>query len=112
MIAANEHTCPLFSNRSKSLFFKTHPAVKFGVNEQLFTPKQYKNAFRKAGFRQINIIPNGFENNFEKRRFKRFFQLMVRVPFIGEKLVKIILLSFSKAGTTIIIYGRKDKGIL
>ncbi len=109
IIAGGEHIRPFFI--SDETFRKNHPAVSFGANEHAYPHYRYRAAFRKAGLKNIKVIPRGFECDFgtiSQKNIRRLIKGIAGMPFIGESIVRFILLNFSGAGTEITIYGYKS----
>ncbi len=103
-IACGEHIRPLLS--SNKTFKKSHPAVKYGANENAYPWYRYANAFKEAGMK-VRIIPRGYECNFEtikQRPVRKIFQVMKRLKL--EWLIDFILLNFSGSGTEVTIVGK------
>jgi len=106
VIAGGEHIRPFFT--SDEAFRKKHPAVIFGANEHAYPYYQYKAAFIRAGVEDVKVIPRGFECDFEtisQKHIRTLIKGIAGIPFIGESIVRFILLNFSGAGTEITIHG-------
>jgi SAM-dependent methyltransferase len=109
VIAGGEHIRPFFTG--DEAFRKKHPAVIFGANEHAYPHYRYRDAFKKAGIIKVKVIPRGFECNFDtisQKFFRALIKNISKIPFIGESIVRFILLNFSGAGTEITIYGFKS----
>jgi SAM-dependent methyltransferase len=109
VIAGGEHIRPFFT--SDEAFRKKHPAVAFGANEHAYPYYQYRAAFKRAGLVDVKVIPRGFECDFDiisQKHIRSFIKSTSRIPFIGEVIVRFILLNFSGAGTEVTIYGFKS----
>ncbi len=109
VIAGGEHIRPFFAGEKE--FREKHPAVIFGANEHAYPYYRYRDAFKRAGIAKVKVLPRGFECDFEtiSRKHMRFLmKALLRVPFIGERIVSFIILNFSGAGTEITIYGIKS----
>ncbi|VVB87100.1 Ubiquinone/menaquinone biosynthesis C-methyltransferase UbiE [uncultured archaeon] len=109
VIAGGEHIRPFYS--SDEAFRKKHPAVAFGANEHAYPYYRYRSAFRSAGITKVKVIPRGFECDFEtisQKPVRALIKCILKIPIIGEGIVRSALLYFSGAGTEITIYGYKS----
>ncbi|MDD5472800.1 MAG: class I SAM-dependent methyltransferase [Candidatus Methanoperedens sp.] len=109
VIAGGEHIRPFFT--SDETFRKNHPAVVFGANEHAYPYYEYRDAFKNAGIVKVEVIPRGFECNFEtisQKHLRSFIKVISKIPFVGKGIVSQMLLNFSGAGTEITIYGFKQ----
>ncbi len=109
VIAGGEHIRPFFT--SDEAFRKKHPAVVFGANEHAYAYYRYREAFKLAGITNVKVIPRGFECDFDtisQKPIREFIKFISRIPLIGERIIRFILLNFSGAGTEITIYGFKS----
>ncbi len=104
MIASGEHIRPLLSSNEN--FKRSHPAVKYGANENAYPWYRYFDAFQNAGLDTI-IIPRGYECDFEtikQRPIRKIFQYMKRLKL--DWLIDFLLLNLSGAGTEVTIIGK------
>lgn len=109
IIAGGEHIRPFFTSDEE--FRKKHQAVIFGANEHAYPYYRYRDAFKQAGLAKVNVIPRGFECDFKtisQKPVRALIKGICRIPFIGERIVRFILLNFSGAGTEVTIYGFKS----
>ncbi|HEY9245654.1 MAG TPA: class I SAM-dependent methyltransferase [Candidatus Methanoperedens sp.] len=109
VIAGGEHIRPFFTSDEE--FRKKHPAVEFGANEHAYPYYRYKDAFKRAGIREVKVLPRGFECDFDtisQKIIRNLIKSLAGIPLIGESIVSFIILNFSGAGTEITIYGIKS----
>jgi SAM-dependent methyltransferase len=89
-IACNEHILPLWS-RGRT-FRRSHPAIKYGVDERAYHAWTYTRALRSAGFSHVRF----FRNPLDRERFTEVSALrpwrraLTSVPWCGAAFARAL----------------------